>query len=84
MTLPDIDSNPLFYNEDTQEITAYWTDGKMVYWDFGRVSMDVEHFVWFNSTFAKDSKHCFPPGPQTAECGSRLIHGTQQLLRQGL
>ena len=59
MTLPDIDSNPLFYNEDTQEITAYWTDGKMVYWDFGRVSMDVEHFVWFNSTFAKDSKHCF-------------------------
>ncbi len=21
MTLPDIDSNPLFYNEDTQEIT---------------------------------------------------------------
>ena len=44
MTLPDIDSNPLFYNEDTQEITAYWTDGKMVYWDFGRVSMDVEHF----------------------------------------
>lgn len=55
MTLPDIDSNPLFYNEDTQEITAYWTDGKMVYWDFGRVSMDVEHFVWFNSTFAKDT-----------------------------
>lgn len=62
MTLPDIDSNPLFYNEDTQEITAYWTDGKMVYWDFGRVSMDVEHFVWFNSTFAKDSKHCFLHG----------------------
>lgn len=62
MTLPDIDSNPLFYDEDAQEITAYWTDGKMVYWDFGRVSMDVEHFVWFNSTFAKDSKHCFLQG----------------------
>ena len=62
MTLPDIDSNPLFYNEDTQEITAYWTDGKMVYWYFDRASRDVEHFVWFNRLFAKDSKHCFLHG----------------------
>lgn len=27
-TLPDIDNNPLFYVEDTQEILCYWTDGK--------------------------------------------------------
>ena len=30
-TLPDIDSNPLFYDEDAQEILSYWTDGKKVY-----------------------------------------------------
>ena len=59
MTLPDIDSNPLFYDEDAQEMLTYWTDGKMVYWYFGRASRDVEHFVWFNRLFAKDSKHCF-------------------------
>ncbi len=34
MTLPDIDTNPLFYDEDAQEILAYWTDGKKVYWQF--------------------------------------------------
>ena len=28
MTLPDIDSNPLFYDEDAQEMLTYWTDGK--------------------------------------------------------
>ena len=76
MTLPDIDSNPLFYDEDAQEMLTYWTDGKMVYWYFDRASRDVEHFVWFNRLFS--------PWPQAAECGSRLIHGTQQLLRQGL
>lgn len=54
MTLPDIDSNPLFYDEDAQEMLTYWTDGKMVYWYFGRASRDVEHFVWFNRLFAKD------------------------------
>lgn len=62
MTLPDIDSNPLFYDEDAQELLTYWTDGKMVYWYFGRASRDVEHFVWFNQRFAKDSKHCFLHG----------------------
>lgn len=31
MTLPNIDNNPLFYDEDAQEILDYWTDGKMVY-----------------------------------------------------
>ena len=36
MTLPDIDSNPLFYDEDALEILAYWTDGKKVYWFFPR------------------------------------------------
>ena len=25
MTLPDIDSNPLFYDEDAQKILTYWT-----------------------------------------------------------
>lgn len=59
MTLPNIDNNPLFYDEDAQEILDYWTDGKMVYWGFDPVSKDVEHFVWFNRRFAKDSKHCF-------------------------
>lgn len=58
-TLPDIESNPLFYDEDAQEILCYWTDGKMVYWRYSPVSNDVEHFVWFNNHFAKDSKHCF-------------------------
>ena len=58
-TLPDIESNPLFYDEDAQEILCYWTDGKMVYWRYSPVSNDVEHFVWFNNSFAKDSKHCF-------------------------
>lgn len=58
-TLPDIDKNPLFYDEDTQEILSYWTDGKKVYWRFSEVSGDVEHFVWFNRCFAKDGKHCF-------------------------
>ena len=62
MTLPDIDSNPLFYDEDAQEMLTYWTDGKMVYWYFDRASRDVEHFVWFNRLFAKDSKHCFLHG----------------------
>ena len=59
VTLPNIDNNPLFYDEDAQEILDYWTDGKMVYWGFDPVSKDVEHFVWFNRRFAKDSKHCF-------------------------
>ena len=54
-TLPDIESNPLFYDEDAQEILCYWTDGKMVYWRYSPVSNDVEHFVWFNNHFAKDS-----------------------------
>lgn len=58
-TLPDIDNNPLFYNEDTQDILSYWTDGKKIYWRFSEISTDVEHFVWFNGRFAKDSKHCF-------------------------
>lgn len=40
-------------------ILCYWTDGKMVYWRYSPVSNDVEHFVWFNNHFAKDSKHCF-------------------------
>lgn len=62
MTLRDIDSNPLFYDEDAQEMLTYWTDGEMVYWRFDRVSRDVEHFVWFNNLFAKDSKHCFLHG----------------------
>lgn len=57
-TLPDIDNNPLFYVEDTQEILCYWTDGKKVYWRFSEVSGDVEHF-WFNGRFAKDGKYCF-------------------------
>ena len=26
---------------------------------FSEASRDVEHFVWFNRLFAKDSKHCF-------------------------
>ena len=59
LTLPEIDDNPLFYDENTQEILKYWTDGKAVYWRFDQVSRDVEHFVWFNYHFAKDSKHCF-------------------------
>lgn len=59
MTLPDIDSNPLFYDEDAQELLTYWTDGKMVYWYFGRASRDVEHFVWFNQRFAKDRNTVF-------------------------
>ncbi len=62
MTLPNIDNNPLFYDEDAQEILDYWTDGKMVYWGFDPVSKDVEHFVWFNRLFAKVSKHCFLQG----------------------
>ena len=37
MTLPDIDTNPLFYDEDALEILAYWTDGKKVYWFFPRL-----------------------------------------------
>lgn len=28
MTLPDIESNPLFCDENTQEILSYWTGGK--------------------------------------------------------
>ena len=62
MTLPNIDSNPLFYDEDAQEILLYWTDGEKVFWGFSPVSRDVEHFVWFNRLFAKDSKHCFLQG----------------------
>ena len=62
MTLPDIDTNPLFYDEDAQEILLYWTDGEKVFWGFSPVSRDVEHFVWFNRLFAKDSKHCFLQG----------------------
>lgn len=34
MILPDIESNPLFYDEDAQEILTYWTDGEKVYWFF--------------------------------------------------
>ena len=62
MTLPDIATNPLFYDEDAQEILLYWTDGEKVFWCFSPVSRDVEHFVWFNRLFAKDSKHCFLQG----------------------
>ena len=59
MTLRDIERNPLFYDEEMQEILSYWTDGEKVYWDFSPVSSDVANFVWFNSIFAKDSKHCY-------------------------
>ena len=58
-TFPDIDTNPLFYDEDTQEILAYWTDGKKVYWRFSEVSRDIARFVWFNGRFAKGGRHCF-------------------------
>ena len=58
-TLPGVDDNLLFYDENTQAILCYWTDGKKVYWRFSEVSKDVEHFVWFNSRFAKGSKNCF-------------------------
>ena len=53
MTLPNIDNNPLFYDEDAQEILDYWTDGKMVYWGFDPVSKDVEHFCLVQSALCQ-------------------------------
>lgn len=50
---------PLYYDPLSKQGYSYWTDGKKVYWCNFPISSDVENFVFYNSDFARDSKHCY-------------------------
>ncbi|OAM29283.1 MULTISPECIES: DKNYY domain-containing protein [Eikenella] len=56
----DIGTDPRFYLADTQEIAGYWTNGKQVFYRYRPIKKaNPETFIYFNSLFAQDDKHCY-------------------------
>ena len=59
----DIDTDPRFYLQDTQEIIGYWTNGKLAFYrDTPVKRANPETFVYYNSLFAKDDSRCYIAG----------------------